>query len=183
VKKDPYSSLGLDQALFTNPAKAASQQADKLASQQASKPVSQQADKPASLASSKVSSRAAFQAAALESGIRETNTGPLADRPGSRGRRQVTSGAQVRSRSKDRKIGRFTYEIYLDQVRFMARLKLDLDEAYGVKLTNNSMVSLAIDALFRDYEINGDQSQLMRVLVNRLPLRIGKHADEKEEDG
>lgn len=68
-------------------------------------------------------------------------------------------------RAEHRTLERHSHDIYLDQIRWMNRLKLEVEETYGVKLTSNAMVALAVDRFREDYEGNGDDSALMRVLV------------------
>ena len=53
----------------------------------------------------------------------------------------------------------------------MNRVKLDIEERYGVKVTNNAIVQLALDLFREDFIRNGDGSSLLRVLVQGQPWR------------
>ena len=72
---------------------------------------------------------------------------------------------------------RHSHDIYQDQVRWLNRTKLDLEERYGVKVTGNAMVQLSLDRLRRDFEANGETSDLFRVLVLNEPLRSGSEEE------
>ncbi|MGE0229250.1 MAG: hypothetical protein AB7I38_14695 [Dehalococcoidia bacterium] len=76
-----------------------------------------------------------------------------------------------------RLLERHSHDIYQDQVRWLNRTKLDFEETYGVKVTGNAMVQLALDRLRRDFEAQGEASDLFRVLVLDEPLR----SDGEEE--
>lgn len=76
-----------------------------------------------------------------------------------------------------RAVERHSHDIYADQIRWMNRLKLDVLETYGTKVTSNEMVQLAIDLFRADFERNGESSQLMRVLV------LGEEPDVDGGDG
>ncbi len=65
---------------------------------------------------------------------------------------------------------RHTYDIFQDQVRWMNRLKVDLQEIYEARVAINSVVKLALDIVREDYEANGERSHLVRVLVKGRPL-------------
>lgn len=64
-----------------------------------------------------------------------------------------------------RRAERHSHDIFLDQVRWMNRLKLELDERFGAKVTSNALVQAAIDMLRHDFERNGERSELFRTLV------------------
>jgi hypothetical protein len=64
---------------------------------------------------------------------------------------------------------RHSHDIFHDQVRWMNRVKLDVEETYGAKVTSNAMVQLALDLFIHDYELNGDESALIRTLVLKQP--------------
>ncbi len=76
-----------------------------------------------------------------------------------------------------RAVERHSHDIYVDQIRWMNRLKLDVQETYGAKITSNEMVQLAIDLFRADFERNGEASQFMRVLV------MGEEPDVEGGDG
>ncbi len=84
-----------------------------------------------------------------------------------------------------RTVERHSHDIFQDQVRWMNRLKLDLEERYGAKVTGNAMVQLALD-LFRDDFLNhGDDSSLVRALVRGGSWQPARHdaKDDGEEEG
>jgi len=57
------------------------------------------------------------------------------------------------------------YDFYQDQVRWLNRKKLELQEQYGKLVPATAMVQLAVDLIIADFEINGDHSQLVSVLI------------------
>lgn len=71
-------------------------------------------------------------------------------------------------------VERHSHDIFQDQVRWINRVKLDIEEAHGQRITGNQLVQLAVDLLRRDYELNGDKSRLIRALVLRRPNLQGK---------
>ena len=83
-----------------------------------------------------------------------------------------TPAAALTGHHLDRLVERHSHDIFHDQVRWMNRLKLELEEQLSVKITSNGMVQVAVDLLRRDHEANGDDSNLMRALVFGKPLRI-----------
>src|SRR5207249_162720 len=86
---------------------------------------------------------------------------------------RVRTPASVRrgQHALPRAIERHSHDVFQDQVRWMNRLKLDLEELHGVKVTGNEMVQLALDLLRDDFERNEEQSNLIRVLVRGKPWR------------
>ena len=67
---------------------------------------------------------------------------------------------------------RHSHDIFHDQVRWMNRVKLDVEESYGARITSNAIVQLALDLFISDYEANGNDSALIRTLV------LGKRSAE-----
>ena len=57
------------------------------------------------------------------------------------------------------------YDFYQDQVRWLNRKKVELEEEYGKLIPATAMVQLAVDLLIADYEANRQDSQLIRVLI------------------
>jgi len=78
---------------------------------------------------------------------------------------------------EERRVERHSHDIFMDQVRWMNRLKLELGEELGVKLTSNALVQLAIDMLRRDFDANGERSELFRTLI-RAPQATSTAAGE-----
>src|SRR5262245_35348609 len=138
MKDDPYSRLtGLDQRLFESADKPPTQQANKPASLSSTKERSKPGDRESSKKASKEDAKPSTRAPSL----------PAAQEAGREAMRPAAAPLRGHDRRSVRMTGRFTYDIYQDQARWMNRLKIDLDETYGAKLTINSMVALAVDAL------------------------------------
>jgi len=55
----------------------------------------------------------------------------------------------------ERLVERHSHDIFRDQVLWINRLKLELEEQYGKRVTSNSIVRLAIDRLRADFQANG----------------------------
>lgn len=70
-------------------------------------------------------------------------------------------------RQQDRIVDRHPYDFYRDQVLWLKRTKLDIEQQYGVQITANAMVQLAMDLLIADYERNRQNSKLVKRLVRR----------------
>lgn len=70
-----------------------------------------------------------------------------------------------------RMVERHSHDIFQDQIRWMNRVKLDLEERYDVKVTGNAMVQLALDLFREDFIRNGEASSLIRTLVHGDPPR------------
>lgn len=77
-------------------------------------------------------------------------------------------------RAEERRVERHSHDIFIDQVRWMNRLKLELGEDFGVKLTSNALVQLAIDMLRRDFEANGERSELFRTLIREPQATVAQ---------
>ena len=72
-------------------------------------------------------------------------------------------------RAPSRTVERHSHDIFHDQIRWLNRVKLEMEEQYDVKVTGNGMVQLALDLLHQDFMLNGEGSSLMRVLVRGEP--------------
>lgn len=72
-------------------------------------------------------------------------------------------------RAPSRTVERHSHDIFQDQIRWMNRVKLDLEERYDVKVTGNAMVQLALDLFREDFIRTGEASRLVRVLVHGEP--------------
>ncbi|MEZ4554200.1 MAG: hypothetical protein R3B59_09870 [Dehalococcoidia bacterium] len=94
-----------------------------------------------------------------------------------RSKRSANAPALRRVHEPSRVPERHSHDIYQDQVRWLNRTKLDFEETYGVKVTGNAMVQLAIDRLRTDFEAEGEASDLFRVLVLNEPLRSGEEEE------
>ncbi len=62
------------------------------------------------------------------------------------------------------------YDFFEDQVRWLNRKKLELDERYGRRIPTTAMVQLAVDMLIADFEAHGEASQLIGNLVKGEPM-------------
>jgi hypothetical protein len=58
----------------------------------------------------------------------------------------------------ERLVERHSHDIFRDQVLWINRLKLELEEQYGKRVTSNSIVRLAIDRLRADFEKDGGEA-------------------------
>ena len=89
-----------------------------------------------------------------------------------------TSSGLRSQRTPVRTVERHSHDIFQDQVRWMNRLKLDLAERYGAKVTGNAMVQLALDLFRDDFLSHGEQSGLIRVLVQGHPSHPARRDGE-----
>lgn len=60
---------------------------------------------------------------------------------------------------------RHSHDIFRDQVRWMNRTKVDMEETYGKRITSNEIVKLALDLLIDDFKRHGESSKLIRTLI------------------
>lgn len=80
----------------------------------------------------------------------------------------------------ERSIERHSYDYYHDQVQWLNRMKVQIEERYRRKITSNQMVQLALDLFMADYRRRGQDSALVRRLVRREPVEKG--ADDCPKD-
>jgi hypothetical protein len=77
--------------------------------------------------------------------------------------------------------------LFQDQIRWLNRKKLELEEEYGKRVPATAMVQLAVDLLIADHELNGEDSQLFRVLIKEerpvVPKAASPDEDRNEEAG
>jgi hypothetical protein len=66
---------------------------------------------------------------------------------------------------------RHSHDIFHDQVRWLNRAKLEIEERYGRRVTGNALVQIALDLLRMDYEMNKGRSNVVRVLVRGESLK------------
>jgi hypothetical protein len=164
VKNDPYSKLGgLDQLLFKEDRP-----------EQRNNAITQQRDVETTPArdNEEPGERVNEQAKARDnvSAMPRTNTPAPQRRRGltteqtieaTRTRVSVPTGHRPNVRVDER----HSHDIFQDQVRWMNRVKLDVEETYGKRVTSNAIVQLAIDLFIQDYEANGNDSALIATLV------------------
>ena len=104
--------------------------------------------------------------------------------PGHRERDRGRARARVAATPDVRIIERHSHDIFQDQVRWMNRVKLDLEERYGARVTGNAIVQLALDLFRDDFQLQGEESNLIRVLVRGYRWRsTAQDADDAEEGG
>jgi len=100
--------------------------------------------------------------------------------PTSRRSKQVTSGRPLVLR-KERPIVRRPYDFFRDQVLWLNRTKVEIEERYGLQVTANAMVQLALDLLIMDYRASGLRSHLMtHLVIGRAP---GGDVERRPEGG
>ena len=81
----------------------------------------------------------------------------------------------------ERRMERRPYDFYVDQVLWLNRMKVQLQETYRCRVTANSMVQLALDMLIRDYRERGVRSHIVTQLVGNQRVR-GVSEFKAEED-
>jgi hypothetical protein len=88
-------------------------------------------------------------------------------RPGG-GKKQGPSQRPFRP-TKERLTERRPYDFYRDQLLWLNKTKVELQEAYGQRVTANAMVRLAVDWLMQDYRRRRERSKLVTRLVSEQP--------------
>ena len=68
---------------------------------------------------------------------------------------------------QDRPTQRHGYDIYKDQILWLNKTKVGIQERHGCLVTANAMVQLAMDLLIEDYKKRKDRSKLITRLVPR----------------
>ncbi len=71
--------------------------------------------------------------------------------------------------TEERPTERRPYDFFRDQVLWLNRTKLEIQERYGLRVTANAMVQLALDLLIEDYKRRKEGSKLMTKLVFNQP--------------
>lgn len=162
MKNDPFAKLsGLDQQLFSTHSQAGTQ----------------------------LNSGALAKKAPKSGKDERTSEGP--DIPKYESTSHVTSqrpdeGTSVRmserpaGRTKGRTVDRHPYDFYHDQVMWLNRMKVEIEERYEVQVTANAMVQLALDVLILDYRVRGRHSHLVSHLVFGRALGQDEKGETKE---
>jgi hypothetical protein len=173
VRDDPFASLsGLDQQLFREP-KQANKETSKLVSKQASGDADPQVSGTAGLEPSGPAEQASSGVAAQQAALPATRPAEQRSRKPAVPQASRTPVSQSSGHADPVRVdGRHTYDIFQDQVRWMNRIKLDFEDTYESRITINGIVKLALDVLREDYEVNGEDSNLVRVLVNADVIEI-----------
>lgn len=78
---------------------------------------------------------------------------------------------------KARTVEHRPYDFFSDQVRWLNRTKLDIEEKYGRRIPATTMVQLAVDLLIADFDADSQDSYVVRVLLKDEDLRAA--IDEK----
>ena len=78
----------------------------------------------------------------------------------------------LRGQEFNRVSERHSHDIFHDQVRWLNRAKVEIDERYGRRVTVNGLVQLALDVLRKDYELNKAGSNVIRVLVRGESVNV-----------
>ena len=77
----------------------------------------------------------------------------------------VATSERSTGRPDVRTIERRPYDFFHDQVQWLNRMKVTIEERYHRKVTANAMVQLALDRLIEDYQRRGRDSALVAQLV------------------
>jgi hypothetical protein len=86
---------------------------------------------------------------------------------------------------KQRLIDHRPYDFFQDQIRWLNRRKLEFEEKYGKRVPATAMVQLAVDLLIADFEVNEEESQVVRVLIKEERPSVpnsGRPEDRVEEN-
>jgi hypothetical protein len=84
---------------------------------------------------------------------------------------------------QERPVERRPYDFYADQVRWLNRMKVDVEERYRRKITSNAMVQLALDLFIADYRARGPRSYLITRLVLGERSNPDGETSERPEGG
>jgi hypothetical protein len=72
-------------------------------------------------------------------------------------------------RTKERLTDRRPYDFFRDQILWLNKTKVEIQEKYGRRVTANAMVQLAVDWLMQDYKRRKERSKLVTKLVSNQP--------------
>jgi len=184
LKKDPYDQLaGLDQRLFQETKTDAPPQRDNATTPQRSPEGAQPGGDhgPAQGAPQATTSPSVGATAPTSPEPSRDATATSASAAPSEATRtpvSVSSGQVSVVRAQTR----HSHDIFHDQVRWMNRLKFQIEEERGLHISSNNIVRLAIDLIRADYEANGEESHLVRILVKGRPWRVLDPKPDKEDE-
>ena len=157
MRDDPYAKLSaLDQKLFSATSKAARKSG-------ASSPKGRKKKRPNVRRKERTSVRTS------ESSSQRT-TQPSKERPDVGTKKPTSGGAgegtprRTLQPAKER-LTRRPYDFFRDQVLWLNRTKLEIQERYDRRITANAMVQLAVDLLIEDYGRRKERSKLVTKLV------------------
>lgn len=77
----------------------------------------------------------------------------------------ITHSVPTSERPNERPAERRPYDFYRDQVLWIKQMKLEIETRYGIRVSQNAIVQLAMDMFISDYERNKERSNLIRELV------------------
>ena len=80
-------------------------------------------------------------------------------------RRKIRTSQRPLEPKKERPIERRPYDFYRDQLLWLKRTKVEIEERYGSRVTANAMVQLALDLFIEDYKRRKELSKLVTNLV------------------
>ena len=152
MRDDPFAELGgLDQKLFSSPSGLATRQGRKAAHK-------------GGRTSEGPSGRPDVRTERRTSGRRDGGTNDASSE-----RRNVPTKVRRLSRPRgsmsDRPSQRHPYDIFRDQILWLNKTKVSIQERHGCVVTANAMVQLALDLLIDDYKEKKDRSELITRLV------------------
>lgn len=176
MKNDPYSTLGgLDQLLFKDNVKPAPTKNKKTSTSTRANGDAGAHSRDRSLASTNESTSEASRERSPVLPIAPA-IAPASEPPPIRGPEPAIEAVRTRASAPtghriDARISgaRHSHDLFQDQVRWINRIKVDLEETYGKRITGNDIVQLALDIFISDYETNGDDSALISKLVLAQP--------------
>ncbi|MBC7264774.1 MAG: hypothetical protein H5T64_10545 [Chloroflexi bacterium] len=93
------------------------------------------------------------------------------ERPDVRNKRRTSVGKEEETSQRpaqptvERLTERRPYDFYRDQVLWLNKTKVEIQEKYGQRVTANAMVQLAVDLLMQDYKRRKERSKLVTELV------------------
>jgi hypothetical protein len=164
MRDDPFAKLsGLDQKLFSAPSKTTNK-----GSASASK--KRKKERPDVLSKERTSVGKKDQTS--QRPVQRTNEGPEVET------KKLTSGGrnegtfQRPAQPTRERLTRRPYDFFQDQVLWLNRTKVEIQEQYDRRITANAMVQLALDLLIADYQRRKERSKLVIKLV--LNQRTGE---------
>jgi len=86
------------------------------------------------------------------------------EKPSSQGAKAGTSGRPFR-RPRERLTERRPYDFFRDQLLWLNKTKVEIEEKYGRRITANAIVQLALDTFIQDYKRRKERSKLITKLV------------------
>jgi len=166
VKKDPFSTLaGLDRELFRD--EGAPKKTKRRDSETTTKRRNDETIKRGVVVTSTGDGDVPRHRSEDGSGDRR--------KEGSRRRGSAATGPDASPASDQtslsREKARHSHDIYADQIRWMNRMKLEVEELYGRRLTTNAIVQMGVDMLRNEYERLGPSATMVR-LAEKRPGRL-----------